>query len=81
MEKNSPILFKAMCDMYEYSLRNLDHAVKVKNTADAEKEFDKIGHLLRLIREEHLLKAFVGKYPEHAYKLIDHMLLCDLKRK
>lgn len=81
MEKNSSVFFKALCDTYEYSLRTLDHAVKIKDTTEAEKQFEKIGLLLRLIRDEHLLKAFCAKYHDHVYKLIDHMLITDAKKK
>lgn len=81
MEKNSPLLFKALCESYEFSLRALDHAVKIKDTAEAEKQFDKVGYLLKLVREEYLLKAFCAKYPDHVYKLIDHILITDMKKK
>ncbi len=81
MDNKSTVFFKALCESYEHSLRALDHAVKIKNVPEAEKEFDRIGYLLRLIRDEHLLKAFCAKYPDHVYKLIDHILITDMKRK
>lgn len=73
------ILFKKLCETYEYSLRAIDNAVKLDKKAEAQEYFDKIGRLLRLIKDLHFLKAFCDKYPDHVYKIIDHILFTEPK--
>jgi hypothetical protein len=75
MNATNTILFKKLCETYEFSLRALDNAAKLDKRAEAQEYYDKIGRLLRLLKDLHLLKPFIDKYPEHAYKIIDHMLI------
>jgi len=78
MSANS-LLFKKLCEKYEFSLRALDDCVKMDNKKGAQEYFDKIGGLLRLIKDLHYFKSFCDKYPDHVYKVIDHLIFTEPK--
>jgi hypothetical protein len=73
------VLFKKICETYEYSLHALNNAAKLDNKREAQEYFDKIGRLLHLIKDLHLLKAFCDKYPNDVYKIIDHIIFSEPK--